>query len=430
MDKVYGDRLIDFFTDKIDWRQHSSDILERSVSEINKTDFNISEIKPDYKLFKEHLIQQWIGCQHDVLIYCSHPRTLLQYWEDIKSFLSSSGDNRRVKYSARILIPSCREASVFLKEVQSISNSNPEIEINTITASNVQCFFSIIDEKLAVFSEVKSGERKRKPDYFNIITGKDSIIWNCAAIFESLWKQSVLESKVHLLNTKLTDNDKLNQNVMRIIAHELKNPIQPILGFSEMMRSNPRLSVEQKNDLLKIISRNARKLDLLTDNILDYARLENGIFNLNLEHFDLIKVVKDLISDYQFQTLKRDIKFVLKYSENPFYIEADKVRLTEVLDNLLSNSLKFTEKGRINISILNNKNFLHLEVKDTGTGIPDENFDKLFSKFFTTDKLGTGLGLYLSKIIIDKHHGKIGAYNNEKQGCTFYIHLPISHNDY
>ena len=215
---------------------------------------------------------------------------------------------------------------------------------------------------------------------------------------------------------------------MRIMAHELKSPIQPILGFSEMIQSNTRLSTEQKNDLLKIIARNARKLDLLTDNILDYARMENGIFTLKRDDFDIIKVVSELISDYHIQAARKNIKFTFSYPEKPIIINADKIRITEVLDNLLSNSFKFTMKGEIQISLERNQNLLRIEVKDSGVGIPRTNLRNLFTKFFTTDKLGTGLGLYISKIIIEKHSGTIGAYENVDKGSTFFIDLPIYSN--
>ena len=117
---------------------------------------------------------------------------------------------------------------------------------------------------MSTFSEVKFENQKNRPSYFNVLTKRESLVWYNAAIFESLWKQSMLERKVKSLSARLaTKSTTSNNNFMRIMAHELKSPIQPILGFSEMIQSNTRLSTEQKNDLLKIIARNARKLNLL-----------------------------------------------------------------------------------------------------------------------------------------------------------------------
>ena len=130
---------------------------------------------------------------------------------------------------------------------------------------------------------------------------KRFLIWYNSAVFESLWKQSILENRVINLSIELTKNNISNHNFVRILAHELKNPIQPILGFSDMIQNNKRLNSDQKNELLKIISRNARKLDIMTNNILDYARMENNIFNLNIETFDIVKIIEELLSDYLFK---------------------------------------------------------------------------------------------------------------------------------
>ena len=114
-----------------------------------------------------------------------------------------------------------------------------------------------------------------------------------------------------------------------------------------MIQKNSRLNSDQKNELLKIISRNARKLDIMTNNILDYARMENNIFNLRRDDFDITKVVTELISDYQIQAARKNIKFTFSSPDEPLVINADKIRITEVLDNLLSNSFKFTVKGEV-----------------------------------------------------------------------------------
>ena len=217
----------------------------------------------------------------------------------------------------------------------------------------------------------------------------------------------MLENKVKNLSLELNRNNISNHNFVRILAHELKNPIQPILGFSDMMQNNTRLNSEQKNELLKIISRNARKLDIMTNNILDYARMENNIFNLNIEPFDIVKIIEDLLGDYILQVNNKNIKIDLTYSYKPLVIQADKIRITEVLDNLISNSIKFTEKGRIDISIRKMPQYLEVKISDTGCGINENEAHKLFTKFFTTDKLGTGLGLYISKLIMEKHRGRI-----------------------
>jgi signal transduction histidine kinase len=224
----------------------------------------------------------------------------------------------------------------------------------------------------------------------------------------------------------MTRNNISNHNFVRILAHELKNPIQPILGFSDIIQNNKRLNSDQKNELLKIISRNARKLDIMTNNILDYARMENNIFNLNFELFDIVQVIEELLSDYAIQVNKKNIKLDLDTLSKKIMIKADKIRIIEVLDNLLSNAIKFTERGQVVISIQKKSNQLVIAISDTGPGINKEDHKKIFSKFYTTDKLGTGLGLYISRIIVEKHLGRIEGRNNKNGiGSTFTIELPV-----
>jgi signal transduction histidine kinase len=165
----------------------------------------------------------------------------------------------------------------------------------------------------------------------------------------------------------------------------------------------------------------------MTNNILDYARMENNIFNLNLENFDLVQVIEELLSDYTFQVNKKNLRLDLDIESQKIMIKADKLRIIEVIDNLLNNSVKFTERGQIVISVREKSRLVIIKIIDTGTGIDDKDHKKIFSKFYTTDKLGTGLGLYISRIIVEKHSGRIEGRNNENGvGSTFTIELPIN----
>ena len=424
--KVYGNNIDEMGLERIKWSIHSSDLVQRSIYEIRTNKFDPAEIKTDETVFKEILSDELKNCHKDLLLFFSSSRIFDLFHENIEALFSSRDWKRSSEYSMRIIIPNKRKSIRLLKQFR--SKLDLSSDINYLPESEDHYFFSVMDKYISAFSEIKFDKQKNRPIYFNVLTKKESLIWYNAAIFESLWKQSILEKKVKSLSTKLAIKNTSNNNFMRIMAHELKTPIQPLLGFSEMVQSNSRLNTDQKNDLLKIIARNARKLDLLTNNILDYARMENDIFTLRRDDFDITKVVTELISDYQIQAARKNIKFTFSSPDEPLIINADKIRITEVLDNLLSNSFKFTVKGEVQISLERNQNLLHIEVKDSGMGIQGTNLENLFTKFFTTDKLGTGLGLYISKIIIEKHSGKIGAYNNIDKGSTFFIELPIHGN--
>jgi signal transduction histidine kinase len=393
--------------------------------DIKRTKFSSSEVVSDFAIFKQRLVDEVYETKDELQVVCSSTGIFDQFSEALEGLFLRIKKNQNYSPKIRLLIPKNKKVTSFLDK-SNISELH-SVKIQHIHEDEFQYFIAGVDKSVSLFSEMKSNfKRETNDSFFNVISLKDSVIWHNSAIFESLWKQSILENRVKDLSNELTRNNISNHNFVRILAHELKNPIQPILGFSDMIQNNKRLDSSQKNELLKIISRNARKLDIMTNNILDYARMENNIFNLSLESFDIIQVIEELLSDYTIQVSKKSIKIDLDTSFKKIMIQADKIRIIEVLDNLLSNSIKFTEKGQITISIQPKSHSVVITITDTGSGIHEEDHKKIFSKFYTTDKLGTGLGLYISKIIVEKHLGRIEGRNNKNGvGSTFTIELPI-----
>ena len=234
---------------------------------------------------------------------------------------------------------------------------------------------------------------------------------------------------------KLTYHDKLQKEFIDIAAHEFRTPIQSVLGYSEMIHSNLK-NFEQYSD--KII-RNARRLEKLTEDILDVSRIEGKNLQLSKSDFDLNQTIKQVIEDHQKEAQDKAVKIVFESKKNvPTTIYADEARLQQVMNNLLSNAINFTKNGTITITAYkaqvdtdseNNeqdKESIVVEIKDTGTGINPEMLPRLFEKFATRSESGTGLGLYISKSIVDSHGGKIWAYNNrDGKGATFTFTLPI-----
>jgi signal transduction histidine kinase len=234
---------------------------------------------------------------------------------------------------------------------------------------------------------------------------------------------------------KLTYHDKLQKEFIDIAAHEFRTPIQSVLGYSEMIHSNLK-NFEQYFD--KII-RNARRLEKLTEDILDVSRIESKNLQLSKSDFDLNQTIKQVIEDHQKEALDKELKMVFESKKNvPPTIYADEARLQQVINNLLSNAINFTKNGTITITTYTAqvdtnaensepaKESIVVEIKDTGTGINPEMLPRLFEKFATRSESGTGLGLYISKSIVDSHGGKIWAYNNrDGKGATFTFTLPI-----
>jgi signal transduction histidine kinase len=251
------------------------------------------------------------------------------------------------------------------------------------------------------------------------------------SMFENLWKQSDLYEKTENLYEQLKNTNETQIQFIKETAHEIRNPIQSILGLAEVILSNKNLDAGHIHDLVKIIIKNAKKLKLLTDNILEAARIESHLLSLEIEEFDLVELVKDLLKDMKNQIRDKKISLILKCKEDSILLVADKMRLNQVLLNLINNAINnIVQEGEIIVSLErqdHNDNTVLVRIIDNGPGIPSNIKDKLFTKFVTGSKSGTGLGLYICKNIIEKHGGKIWADNNNKNnGANFNFTIPIT----
>ncbi|HEX7257952.1 MAG TPA: HAMP domain-containing sensor histidine kinase, partial [Nitrososphaeraceae archaeon] len=206
---------------------------------------------------------------------------------------------------------------------------------------------------------------------------------------------------------------------------------QAILSFSQLLQMYP----ERQKEFTQAINRNSIRLQRLSNDILDVAKIESGTLTLNKELFDLNEVISNIIHDYKSLIVNDNAKVNLYFKpfKESLLIEADKERISEVISNLLSNAIKFTKEGEIFVSIEKkecnkNDNYALVTVRDTGEGVDPEILSKIFSKFITKSFEGLGLGLYISKNIVEAHGGKIWVENNIKDGncgAIFYFKLPL-----
>jgi signal transduction histidine kinase len=257
-----------------------------------------------------------------------------------------------------------------------------------------------------------------------------------AFIRDYIKKQSNLTKQLEAANEELKRKDQLKDEFINIAAHELRGPIQPILGLAEVLRyrkrdrdsSNRTVSKQEDDKLLDIIIRNAKRLLRLEQNILDIARIESQSLKLEKERFDLIQKILNVINDFGNELSNEKTQLVFTPSQKePIFVNADKVRIFEVISNLLCNAVKFTKEGRITINTEKKDTQVLVSIKDTGLGIHPELMPKLFSKYVTNSPIGTGVGLFISKSIIEAHGGKIWAENNvDGKGATFTFSLPMS----
>jgi signal transduction histidine kinase len=246
--------------------------------------------------------------------------------------------------------------------------------------------------------------------------------------------QSLTESN-RLLTTKneqLAIHDRMQKEFINIAAHELRTPTQAIIGFSELLEIEP----ERNESYTDPILRNAKRLHRLANDILDVTRIESQSLNLSKELFNLNDLLVTIIEDRQRQIEKdgkdKDLKLIYSAKSENILVVADKDRITQVISNLLDNAIKFTNQGIISIIIdkrhnsSSNNQEVIVTVKDTGTGIHPDILPRLFSKFASKSFQGTGLGLFISKSIIEAHGGKIWGENNpDGRGATFTFSLHI-----
>jgi signal transduction histidine kinase len=231
---------------------------------------------------------------------------------------------------------------------------------------------------------------------------------------------------------QLKENEKIQKDFINVAAHELRTPIQPILGLSGILHSE--LRNPSQKEMINIVMRNAKRLQRLSQDILDASKIESGLLKLHKERFDINEKIKTVISDIEngpdVYMKNKEIKIVFEPKER-LYVYADKERLYQVIFNLLKNALKFTETGTITIMTEMARNDIKdhgegiVTITDTGRGIDSDVMPRLFSKFVSKSDAGTGLGLFISKNIIDAHGGKMWAQNNSNGvGAIFSFSLP------
>jgi signal transduction histidine kinase len=301
-------------------------------------------------------------------------------------------------------------------------NAYKDVDIRSIKqAENAMATFLVVDKNFSLVMEIRDDSKETFDDSIGLSvysTSKAGVL-SYVSIFENLWNQTELyeQLKVH---------DKMQKEFINIAAHELRTPIQPILGLSEVLQS--KIKDNEQLSLVDVISRNAKRLLRLTEDILDVTKIESQSLNLKKEIFNLNEIAMGVIAEYGNQSRRKDNVKISLVSRSDFIVEGDRGRLSQVLSNFISNAIKFTKEGKIDLCLeeLQNNKIVLLSVKDTGSGIDPDIMPRLFTKFATRSDVGTGLGLYVSKNIIEAHGGKIWAENNlDGGGATFSFSLPI-----
>lgn len=316
----------------------------------------------------------------------------------------------------------------------------------------------VVDRKESLVIEKKDDSKQNFIDAVGIATYSNSkpTVLSYVSIFENLWRQTELyqhlkesTKQLQLAYEQLKISDKMQAEFISATAHELRTPIQPIISSVGIIRSRMgNMKVQGLDHSLDMITRNAERLSQLSSDILDVTKIEGNSLELQKEHLDLNEALLNAVEKYKKQITKAniDIKLLFEPHEEVIPVKADRYRISQVISNLLSNAIKFTrrEGGIVTVEVQKKDHDTYGEIKkdndtsstvavvsikDTGSGIDPDIVPRLFEKFASKSFQGTGLGLYISKNIVESHGGKIGGENNsDGKGATFYFTLPTVSN--
>jgi two-component system, OmpR family, sensor histidine kinase VicK len=307
-----------------------------------------------------------------------------------------------------------------LIDVESTNENNGEVLAEIAKKSAVTTVtIVVVDRMESLVIEKRDDSKQNFIEAVGMATYSNSkpTVLSYVSIFENLWRQSELyqqlkESNKHLeqANEQLNTQDKTQKEFINVAAHELRTPIQPILGLTQMIYSKIDKDVSQyekqkQKEMLEVVIRNANRLQRLTEDILDVTRIESQNLNLKLEQLNLDEIISNAINDTKRSHKIKNVRLLYQRSKDnsAVFIRADRGRLNQVISNLISNAIKFTKEGSILVNAKKKgreNKVVIVSVKDTGIGIHLEVLPRLFQKFTTKSYQGTGLGLYISKSIV------------------------------
>jgi signal transduction histidine kinase len=231
---------------------------------------------------------------------------------------------------------------------------------------------------------------------------------------------------------KIQELSKYKSELLSIVAHQIKNPLVAIRGYTTLVKDKTISDAGMTGEVILKIKAAAGKLIDLLNNLLDLDHLEEGKMNYEFADIEMNKFLKEIVDDFQFAAKQKNLEISFEPLPPDIHIKGDSYKLSQVFRNLIDNAIKYTEKGRVRINIKTSdaQKFALITVSDSGLGMSSELIGKLFQKFSRRagEKLvGSGLGLYISKEIVEAHNGKIWAESEgEGKGSGFYVKLPLA----
>lgn len=267
------------------------------------------------------------------------------------------------------------------------------------------------------------------------IKNEDGLITNYLAIKEDISFRKQMEAELIVARNKALESDKLKSAFLANMSHEIRTPLNSIIGFSELLGDDD-FSQEEKNEFIQHIVDNGNSLLNIISDIMDVSKMESGDIRIRKSQVNIDLVVKRMMEEFQLKCNERNLEFriVKPESDQNILVLADEDRIIQVMTNLISNALKFTHDGYIQISYKRINQMAQLTVKDTGIGIPKEYHDKIFDRFSQVESSatrkygGNGLGLAITKNLVELMGGKIWLESESGQGASFHFLLPLNVN--
>ena len=408
--------------------------IQDRISEVEEgREHEFYEVINDYKKAQEKYIDLARSVDREALLLFANSKAMMRaYRLGVLDYLIEASSKKGALI--RIVCPLAEENSEIVKKM---SEKAPDIRILNYDNASSHSGLLVVDRAKLMRFELKEpkAEEFSEAIEFVVFSNSKASIESSKSFFELLWNERIQQEKLKEYE-KLKEADKMKTEFINVAAHELRTPIQPIIGLGEVLRSRNTLNPQEYNEHLDIIIRNAKRLQQLADDILDVTKIESQSLKLKNERFDLQELVAAIVNEYSQLIIKSNKNVKLEYrlkqeqkNTSSFFVYADRVRISQVLSNLLINAIKFTNEGDIIVTGEihdGNKNSIVVRVKDNGAGIDSEILPQLFAKFASKSFQGTGLGLFISKSIIEAHGGKMWAENNsDGKGATFYFSLPL-----
>jgi signal transduction histidine kinase len=322
-----------------------------------------------------------------------------------------------------------------------LQNTGPNNNIRIVNGNNSSFGIIIVDNKKFLKAELREPEAEQFSEAIGLsfYSNSNPSVESYKLFFELLWNERTANEQFKL-------SDKMQREFINIAAHEPRTPAQSVLGYAELVRVNAldkHAKIGESIEEIEAIYRNAIRLQKLTNDILDVSRIESQTLNLDKEIINLNELIPRIVQDYNSflrrhsNSISNKISPVQLFSytgDSELLVEADRDRINQAISNLINNAIKFTSQRGGIISVTTEKRNdkgenqeVIIAIKDTGEGIHPEIIPRLFTKFATKSNSGTGLGLYISKTIVEAHGGRIWAENNsDDKGATFSFVLPIT----